>query len=434
VALFDILKLVRGTTATVVEATWVARIRRAGWGVILPASSDGRMLSALDPLVSLRREVIGDRVRVFAGADGYQVDESAQDFLARHRAQPQPGADDPVPELLLLVGPPADIPFRIQFDLGATRAVGRLAFDNLEDYGRYAERVASHESAMQLTPLVDLIATPSAGDPIRPWAERLVAAIDAGLPKPLVQVQTPPATLATKEGVIQMLHAARLPGITLLAGHGLELGRRSQDQTSTQGAVVCANWTRAGDGGGDVPAESFLAPADLDESIDFAGRIVVAAASFSAGTPRDDTFALNVLGRVAVLTSRPFVSGLAQRALERGASAWVGHADRIWSYAGHEGQSADHVAAAYEAFFKSLIIGAPVGMAARSFSLRAATVALRLEELSDELAARDGRGAREFAQLWMAKQDLSNVIVLGDPAVRLAGEFSARRYATIGWL
>jgi len=105
-------------------------------------------------------------------------------------------------------------------------------------------------------------------------------------------------------------------------------------------------------------------------------------------------------------------------AFERGASAWVWHTDRIWSYAGREGQSADHVAAAYEAFFRNLIIGAPVGMAARFSSQHGATLALRLGELSDELAGRDGRGARAFAQLWMAKQNLSNTFVLGDPLAR----------------
>ena len=221
VALFDILKLVRGTTAHRNGGDLDRAHPPRGWGMILPASerrpdavsprsagvTAARSHRRPRPRVRRRRRISGRRVRT-------GLSRAASRAAAAGRRRPGPRYRCCSSDL------PRTFPFRIQFELGATRGVGRLAFDNLEDYGRYAERVASHESAKRLNAgRSPRSLTLSASDPIRPWAERLVATIDAGLPEPpLVQVQTPPATLATKEGVIQMLHAAWLPGITFLAG------------------------------------------------------------------------------------------------------------------------------------------------------------------------------------------------------------------------
>ena len=60
-------------------------------------------------------------------------------------------------------------------------------------------------------------------------------------------------------------------------------------------------------------------------------------------------------------------------------------------------------------------IGAGADMAGR-----AAVLAVSLEELGDDIASREGGPARELAEAWTAHRDLSSVIVLGDPAIRLA--------------
>ena len=51
-----------------------------------------------------------------------------------------------VPFYLLIVGSPDRISFEFQALLKMQWAVGRLYFDNIEDYGRYAQKVVEYES------------------------------------------------------------------------------------------------------------------------------------------------------------------------------------------------------------------------------------------------------------------------------------------------
>jgi hypothetical protein len=77
----------------------------------------------------------------------YKPGESKEEWLKQFGA---PGSDvEPtrVPYYLLLAGGPEAIPFEIQFYLDIDLAVGRVAFDDPDNYRRYGKVVVDYETA-----------------------------------------------------------------------------------------------------------------------------------------------------------------------------------------------------------------------------------------------------------------------------------------------
>jgi hypothetical protein len=417
-----------------------------GWGLITASDAPREIEEALAPLIEKRREQMRGQVHVFSGADGLQPDESAQEFLARHGATLQGGVNESVPRFLLIVGHPDAIPFRVQTDLAMGRFVGRIAFDRVEDYARYAGNVVRAEgmsepswleSALRIrldirpslagmrTPsaLLTVVSTaqppaPSEGRDPNGWTSRLVSGALAAVRRlPQRKAALVDGLLANKDGIAAAFTAPDASPLVLVVAPGLELPADAPQQRASQGAFVCGKLPESPDS----LSDHIFAAQDIGESADLEGRIIVAAGSFSAGTPSIDAFALYALRQMATHTETPFVAALPKRvmSLERGALAWIGHGDRVWGYLG-DGKEADLSGPnLYAAFIAYLIAGGPVGLAARAFALRAAKLAVRLEELEDEIDSRGSAAARDIAEAWMAYRDAASLIVLGDPLVHL---------------
>src|SRR5262249_8811995 len=151
-----------------------------------------------------------------------------------------------------------------------------------------------------------------------------------------------------------------------------------------------------------LAADRMLAASDFDDAVDMSGRIILAAGSFTAGTPSVDAFALYALRQVAAHARTPFVAALPKRvlSLERGALAWIGHADRVWdSYSTSSALALRtlSVPQVYAALVTFLASGLPTGRIANVAATLAASLAIRLEELEDEIDTRGGAAARELA-------------------------------------
>lgn len=405
-----------------------ADLAQAGWGVVLPAAATTEAVAALRPLLDLRREqasrVSESLYRELTGELGYRRGESKDDFLGRHGAGPGPVRPEIMPYYLLLVGGPDEIPFEIQYQLGVQHAVGRVAFDELDQYARYASNVVAAEGrAAEQRPFRLSVFAPRADqDPATRLSSELLAlplaeafaAADSGC-----TVASLVGEHAHKEQLLAHLAGPERPDVLFTASHGVGFPLGHPAQRETQGALLCQDWP--GPGRGAVGPDQYLAGADLDGcgSVDLTGMLALCFACFGAGTPRFDGFARPGAGTVELAAS-PFVAGLPRTMLgrENGALAVVGHVDRAWSYS-FAWPGAGAQTEAFRSVLARVGTGAPVGAAMRYLADRYAELATELALTLEQVRLGKRRRDEELAGMWTAYADARDFVVIGDPAVSL---------------
>ncbi len=411
--------------------------RSAGWGVVF-AAAEPRLVAlreALAPLLELRRGPLRRGAgrwifREFHGPDGYQAGESAHDFLSRHGVGPGPADVARVPYYLLIVGDPETIPWSFQYQLDVRYAVGRLHFDTLAEYARYAAGVVAAETASLDRPRRVAVFAPQNADDVQTatTAESLASPLARGLAgRPDCVVESAIGRDATKARLAHLLGGGEAPDLLFTAGHGLLFASGDPRQRAAQGALICQDWPGPRAWPGTLPAEHFFAAADLADDAAPRGLFAFHFACCSAGTPTHDDFShLEEPDRMA---PEPFLSPLARRLLAHprgGALAVVGHVDRAWGCA-IEWPGAGRQIQPFEDCLAHLLAGCPVGWAMESFGERYAELAT---VVAAELAAmHHGRSsdAVTLAMFWTACHDARNYAVLGDPAVRLPAVASLGR-------
>jgi len=134
-------------------------VSRAGWGVVASSQASSDVLDALEPLLAHRRgHVSADRCKVLE----YHPGEGMKDWLKRHGVYAGSVAPAKIPYYLLLIGGPEEIPFEFQYMLDIEYAVGRLAFDQVDQYAQYARSVVDYEQAKRLALALLLALLPGA--------------------------------------------------------------------------------------------------------------------------------------------------------------------------------------------------------------------------------------------------------------------------------
>jgi hypothetical protein len=409
------------------------KLDEAGWGVVFPRAADsGPLREALAPLLDLRREQAGLRdprfFRELAGDDGYREGESKVAFLARHGAGPGPADPDKVPYYLLLVGDPEAIPFSFQYQLDVQYAVGRLCFDGLEEYRRYAESVVAAETGgTARRPRACFFAPANAGDPV-------TVSTSAHLVQPIAQevrrdpggweVETVLHEEATRNRLGALLDDA--PAFLFAACHGLGFAAGDPEQRERQGALVCQDWPGPAPGG--IDREHYFAAEDVAADAGVHGLVAFCFACFGAGTPRWDDYArAGRAGRSGeterrALSPAPFLGRLPQRLLGHprgGALAVVGHVERAWGFSLAWPDAGPQIGA-FESALKRLLAGQPVGWAMELFNQRYAELASDLAAEVEALGFGKQVDETLLADLWTATHDARNYTIVGDPAVRVA--------------
>ena len=124
----------------------------SGWGIIFEADADPAIKARLQPLIDSRANAAQQFFKIFTGNTGATPGVTPGQTAASWIRPLCVSLDTPVdplngmPYYLLIVGPPDTITFDFQASLKSQFAVGRLYFDDIEDYGRYAQAMVQYES------------------------------------------------------------------------------------------------------------------------------------------------------------------------------------------------------------------------------------------------------------------------------------------------
>jgi hypothetical protein len=436
-------------------------LTQAGWCVIFANDAQAEEeMKQLQPLIDKRRFDVcgaedGDsppnaRFQIFSGKRGVSHGQTAQNW-AMYRgvsltAPVSPGKG--VPYYALIVGGPERISFEFQQLLKMQWAVGRLAFDNIENYGRYAQAVVAFEQD-DFAPVprksVAVWMTRNSGDVNTAILSGAIGddffdrdnplGSDGGCQFELEAYTVDRANKPTKAALVDLLfNKSKGPPALLFTGsHGIEYPFKHPDQRRMQGALLTQEWVY--DTAPQIDEAVFSAN-DVPPDANLRGTMAFLFACYSGGCPADDSYYFNQADGLKIpVAESPLVAGLPQALLSRGMLAVIAHVDMAfqWGFDDVDGTprtqairnplgflmqgkrvgfAADSLSLAWST------LSAQLGMEYGSFALNAAAAALGAKNTasSTQLNTAD---ATDLANRTIARDDARNYIVLGDPAVKL---------------
>lgn len=412
-----------------------ANLSEAGWGIIFHAQANEKVKKGLSRLIEHRRREARDLCKVFENDDGYHQGETCTEWLARHGTSLMPvNPYQGVPFYLLIVGSPTEIPFEFQYLLDIYWGVGRVHFDDSDDYEKYAESVIDYEQSRVL-PNIQSAAIFST----RHEFDQATQMFASEVAKPLIeghdglpplgtrqnfQLQSFIGESATKEQLTELLRGGpdgATPALLFTGSHGMGFRPDDARLRSAQGALVCQNWN----GWGDINSSHWFEAQDVPADARLQGLIHFMFACYGAGCPQYDDFVIRDEGERDEIAPAPLIASLPQKLLAHpkgGALASIGHVDRAWSYSFRSSKSAQPQIQAFRDVLGRVLSGERLGQATDQFDVRRAALSFELADLLRAVERKKAIPDWEVANLWMARNDARNYIVLGDPAIRLRVE------------
>ncbi len=416
-------------------------LTQAGWCILFASDADPAIQAQLQPLIDLRQRQVQDPnlFKVFCGTDkgGVLPGQTAASW-AQQRGVSLTAPVDPyqggVPYYVLIVGSPDRIPFEFQALLKMQWVVGRLCFDDIEDYGRYAQAVVEYESstfrpvqrksaAVWVTRNNGDLATAMLSGAI---CQDFLASTNQLGSRSQFNLDAFPNEKATKAQLIDVLRG-NLPGgppaVFFTGSHGCDYsGADPARQRQMQGSLVTQEWIP---GTPASPLNQFSAE-DVPADAKLQGTMGFLFACYSGGCPATNSYYFNKDGSPIPIAPAPMISRLPQALLSHGTLAVIAHVDMAFPYAFQDVNQTPQVQA-LRTPLELLMRGKRAGLAADALSLMWSSLSSQVGlALAANAAATAAASAAQkpavsapLAQLTIARDDARNYIVLGDPATKL---------------
>jgi hypothetical protein len=397
-------------------------VRQAGWAIVFHADEDQAVKDALAPLIEHRREQIGDHniVKVLEYRDGDQV----VPWLARHKVKFGPVEPERAPYYLLLVGGPERIPFAFSQLLSVIYAVGRLSFEGVAQYRQYAQSVIEYEKSNKTWTGRDVIffGPRHKTDMVTKFtSEFLIKSLSddkfiARLNKVArvgyngVRLRPEESTKAALHNILHPAPGSLAPSLLLVACHGMQRPFGDPQQTITQGALVCQEY----EGQGQRPnkPEDYFAASDLSPDAHLFGMVCFLFASYSVGTPDQETMPG---GSDEAVAPKPFFSALAKALLSHpkgGALGVYGLVSRGWLPSSDPEVRWSYLTP-FENALGSILSGKPLGLALSDFYERFSNLTVTINTSAETLSD------RRFTPLLIERASVDAFVLFGDPAAHL---------------
>uniref|UniRef100_A0A372ILN2 Gingipain domain-containing protein n=2 Tax=Paracidobacterium acidisoli TaxID=2303751 RepID=A0A372ILN2_9BACT len=414
-------------------------LSQTGWCILFASDADPAIKAQLQPLIDLRRSQVGDDnlFKVFEGNTGVQPGQTADNW-AEYRGVSLTAQVDPfagVPYYVLLIGHPDRIPFDFQNLLKMQWAVGRLAFDDIEDYGRYAKAVVQYEApafqpvqrknaAVWITRNEGDVATAMLSGALCPNFLDVHRPLGSGAARFTLDAFTgSSAKQATKQQLIDILRGdipGGPPAVFFTGSHGAEYPIADPAlQRRMQGSLFTQEWVRGTPAG----ADNLFSAEDIPADARLQGTMAFLFACYSGGCPADNNYYFQPDGSKIPVAPAPLVAALPQALLSHGALAVIAHIDMAFPYAFQDVTGTPQVQAIRDPL-TYLMLGRRAGYAADCLSDRWSHLCSQLIEAENRTASSDPKApqplsAAAHSALTIARDDARNYIVLGDPAARL---------------
>ena len=416
------------------DGTDASDSRQTGWAVLYGPEEKARAKPHLTDLLELRRAQAGEnrfREMVVPTVDGICV--SGQSFLFKE-IQEAPGVVDigRLPYYVTIVASPREVPWEFQFELAINRAVGRLYFDDAEDYGRYAAAVKAVEESQETAKRVDPKrtlgfffverelrrdgkkdkATPILADYLVEPAPRRLKATSPSWGIPVIRGDE--GRSERLRGILE--GRARTGAGWVVLSHGVEAKLNSLTQPERQGGISCLDRPLYG--------QDLSFPEAPEGAL--LGKTFVLTACFGAGTTEFNEFespkaALKGdVPKAERIAAGPFVARLPQRLLAQGSLGVFGHVGKglTASYRWLHGPSATEAARSFSDMLVRILRGQRLGHAMRPMARRASNISSHFLPYLRTWVYDPEIDYREIELQWKAWIDARNFVLLGDPAAR----------------